>query len=227
MADQGRRGKKAAKRTAKKAVRKQARRAGKAVMSKANAMFRAIASGPKNRTEYRRMKDVIKAFGAEGARQQIGVSKKTWRDWNHPDRKKRKKPNAANQRKIDGLFNTVETRRASVSRKRAKELDQLVANGGEFSMTGDVGPADPQYKRFRTIAMKLDRDAASDLMQVWYTYGPDAAHDALMDMVATRYFDERASKGRVFVDDITDYLITPSSGDSDSGSSRPRRGDDE
>ncbi|MPZ62906.1 MAG: hypothetical protein GEU93_16755 [Propionibacteriales bacterium] len=143
------------------------------------------------------LRDVVKAFGHEGARARLGVSKSTWRAWT----KGRRSPNKGNLSKIAGTWNSRDVRQAMIPARRGRKAS---TNGFKVSLTGLLGPTnDPRYARVRKIAAEFPPDVAQQIMDAFVDGGPEAANEEIRRAISEHYFgrdpDELAT-----LDDVTD-----------------------
>ena len=163
----------------------------KLVMSETEAISR-LATGRRSKTlSWRQLvADLTRTHGAKGARERLGVSDSTFRDW----RKGRHQPNEANQRKILDSWHTPEVRRKIVSKKRQNTASR--GRGVALQFTGELGPVDSQYLRYRKITTNLSADAANRIMQAFVDGGPEAARAELEQVLAEEYAyqDQRSSE---------------------------------
>lgn len=152
-------------------------------MSNPDAVIKAV-TGRRNKTTTwkHQLRDVIKAHGPEGAREQLGVSKSTWRRWNTGQGG----PSKANLGKIAGEWDTRPVRAASLPPRRARKA---AANGFSVHVHGLVGPtSDPYYARVRTIKTTLSPEAAARIMSAYVDRGAAAAEDELREALALEHF---------------------------------------
>lgn len=163
----------------------------KVVMTDTEAISR-LATGRRSKTLSWRslVADLTRTHGAKGARERLGVSESTFRDW----RKGRHQPNAANQQKILASWHTPEVRRKIVSKKRQNAA--AAGRGMVLQFTGQVGPVDSRYLRYRKITQNLSADAANRIMQAFVDGGPEAAQAELEQVLAEEYAyqDQRSSE---------------------------------
>lgn len=177
---------------------------GEEVMSDADAMTKLV-TGRRNKhnTWKHQLRDLIKTHGSEEARQRVGVSKSTWWAWNTG----RRNPNRGNQTNIVGQWNTREVRAAIIPTSRRRRAS---ADGFVFTLKGNVGFIDPEYRSIRTLAGKqLSPEAADDVMDAWITGGPDAAKAQFQRALAREYFEVDPDKVPAFADDITAVNFKP------------------
>lgn len=171
-------------------------------MSAADAVIKGITGRRAKETTWsHQVKDLIKAFGKDGARAVVGVSESTWRRWTSG----RGGPSKANLAKLGNSWNSRDVRAAMIPKRRA---NKAAGAGFKVKLTGVQGPtSDPKYARLRSISADLPAEAAQAIMDAFVEGGPEAANEALREAMAEHYYGSMPGTSST-MDDLTDIKMS-------------------
>lgn len=159
-------------------------------MTMSEAWDRAVRArggrrAPKTSTSYQATRDVVKAYGEQGALDQLGVTRRTLRSWLNPDPAKRRTPSKASEAVIRAAQQTPAVRRLAVGARRA---NRFATQGMHVKFTGHGGPkSDIKYQRDRGMEFKIPPEAAEQVLDAFVEGGPEAAQSALEQAMTEHY----------------------------------------
>lgn len=187
------------------------------VMSSEEAITRGLSGARRKARDWsHKLADMKKAYGSEGARERIGVSKSTWRAWNAG----RRGPNKANRGRIAEQWDTRDVRKAAIPTRRA---NKAAAGGAQVKLTGMIGPRKPAAgqdhtsiqdttygPRTRSIGhsapINLSPATVAGILDAFEWEGPQAAMEELEHAIAVEYFEFDAGDvdALACLEDLTD-----------------------
>lgn len=176
-------------------------------MSSTDAVLRAVTNRKtKSTTWSRQVKDLVKAFGKDGAREKLGVSESTWRRWTNG----RGKPSKANLGKLADQWATPEVRRSMIPKRRSAKAGK---NGFSMKIVGKLSPKpDEKYLRYRSLSLQMPPEIAQEIMDAFVDGGPEAADDVLQMWLEDAYYygedPDREREGGGLMSDIESIVFS-------------------